>query len=197
MCMKIPRGVVEKSSAAGQPCKIGEGNRCNCAFAETPWDRFRFQLFCGMGGAKRYPSPLAPALMGIASLHPSYEDAHSHSRDTLRPRFAITFALEVRGRREDRVRAAPAVSRARCANKNAHEHTGSAETLRPSLRSGVTAYFVLSPENGSFASVAAQGVNPAQLDASTAAPGPHDFTVRLNHSRRSWFSRPLHLTARS
>src|SRR5258708_3448411 len=25
-----------------------------------------------MGGAKRYPSPCAPALMGIASLHPSY-----------------------------------------------------------------------------------------------------------------------------
>src|SRR5438132_12471674 len=25
-----------------------------------------------MGGAKRYPSPHAPALMGIASLHPSY-----------------------------------------------------------------------------------------------------------------------------
>src|SRR5438477_7394954 len=31
-----------------------------------------------------------------------------------------------------------------------------AGTLRPSLRNGFTAYFVLSPENGSFASVAAQ-----------------------------------------
>jgi hypothetical protein len=30
-------------------------------------------------------------------------------------------------------------------SKNAHEHTGSAETLRPSLRDGVTAYSVLSP----------------------------------------------------
>ena len=29
--------------------------------------------------------------------------------------------------------------------QNAHEHTGSAETLRPSLRNGFTAYFVLSP----------------------------------------------------
>jgi hypothetical protein len=29
--------------------------------------------------------------------------------------------------------------------KNAHEHTGSAETLRPSLRNGFTAYIVLSP----------------------------------------------------
>jgi hypothetical protein len=29
--------------------------------------------------------------------------------------------------------------------KNAHEHTGSAETLRPSLRNGFTTYIVLSP----------------------------------------------------
>ena len=31
--------------------------------------------------------------------------------------------------------------------KNAHEHTGSAEAVRPSLRNGFTAYFALSPEN--------------------------------------------------
>ena len=36
----------------------------------------------------------------------------------------------------------------------AHEHTGPAESIRPSLRNGFTAYSVLSPENGSFASVA-------------------------------------------
>jgi hypothetical protein len=49
------------------------------------------------------------------------------------------------GRREDRVRAAPAVPCAKVANKNAHEHTGSAEAVRPSLRNGFTAYSVLSP----------------------------------------------------
>jgi hypothetical protein len=53
-----------------------------------------------------------------------------------------------RGRREDRVRAAPAVSCARCTSKNAHEHTGSAETLRPSPRNGFTAYSALSPVTG-------------------------------------------------
>jgi hypothetical protein len=37
--------------------------------------------------------------------------------------------------------------------KGAHEHTGSAGASRPSLRNGFTAYFVLFPENGSFASV--------------------------------------------
>src|SRR4249920_3414595 len=75
-------------------------------------------------------------------------------------------------------------------NKNAHEHTGSAGASRPSLRSGFTAYFVLSPVNGSFATVAAQGVNLAQLDASTAASGPHDFAVRFSHPRQSWRPRP-------
>src|SRR5438270_9571367 len=46
----------------------------------------------------------------------------------MRPRFASTFALlEIRGRREDRVLAAPAVSRAICAQERAHEHTGQRE----------------------------------------------------------------------
>ena len=47
-----------------------------------------------------------------------------------------------------------------CANKNAHEHTGSAETLRPSLRNGFTAYFVLSPVNGSIATVVRRSLLP-------------------------------------
>jgi hypothetical protein len=58
--------------------------------------------------------------------------------------FAINLALENRGRREDRVRAAPAVSRAIVQNKTAHEHTGSAENTRPSLRNGFTAYTISS-----------------------------------------------------
>src|SRR2546429_9892067 len=80
-----------------------------------------------MGGAKRYPSMPKHVAMGIASLHPSY-DITSRSRGALRPRFASSFALlEIGGRREDRVLAAPAVSRAICANKSAHEHTGQRE----------------------------------------------------------------------
>ena len=53
-----------------------------------------------------------------------------------------------RGRRESRVRAAPAVSRANMCEENAHEHTGSAEASRPSLRNGFTAYSALSPVTG-------------------------------------------------
>jgi hypothetical protein len=41
-----------------------------------------------------------------------------------------------------------------CASKNAHEHTGSAENIRPSLRNGSTAYIVLSPVTGFLATVA-------------------------------------------
>ena len=52
----------------------------------------------------------------------------SHSRGAMRPEFCISSSLsEIRGRREDRVRAAPAVSRANDAQNGAHEHTGSAE----------------------------------------------------------------------
>src|SRR5215212_11326936 len=82
-------------------------------------------------------------------------------------------------------------------NKTAHEHTGQRETLRPSLRNGFTAYFVISPENGSFASVAPKKLSPAQLSASTATPEPHDFTVRFRRVRLSRPQRPPHLTARS
>src|SRR5258708_38603274 len=79
-----------------------------------------------------------------------------------------------RGRRGDRVRAAPAVSCAKWAKGNAHEHTGSAETLRPSLRNGFTAYFVLSPVNGSFATVIGRSLASTDL---TPAPRRQDHTT--------------------
>jgi hypothetical protein len=73
-----------------------------------------------------------------------------------------------------------------------------AENIRHSLRNGFTAYFVLSPENGSFASVVTPSVNPGQLDASTAASGPHDFAVRFSAVRQgtsaSTATRPTFVT---
>jgi hypothetical protein len=67
--------------------------------------------------------------------------------------------------------------------KGAHEHTGSAEAIRPSLRNGFTAYFVLSPVIGFLATVASQK-NSARLDASVEASGPHDFAVRVGTTRQ-------------
>jgi hypothetical protein len=40
--------------------------------------------------------------------------------------------------------------------KGAHEHTGSAEAVRPSLRNGFTAYFELSSVTGLFVTVASE-----------------------------------------
>jgi hypothetical protein len=85
----------------------------------------------------------------------------------------FVWPSKIRGRREDRVHAAPAVSRANAHGKSAHEHTGSAETLRPSLRNGFTAYFVLSPVNGFLATVVG-GTLPAYL---TPAPRRPDHTT--------------------
>ena len=110
----------------------------------------------------------------------------------------IAFAPKRRGRREYRVRAAPAVSCANMCIRKAHEHTGSAEAIRPSLRNGFTAYFVLSPVIGLSChrrpreALASQG-----LDASVEASGPHDFAVReLRHSStlaaRMTLPRPPH-----
>ena len=58
------------------------------------------------------------------------------------------------------MRAAPAVSCAIAHKERAHEHTGSAGASRPSLRSGFTAYSVLSPVNGSFACQSALKFDP-------------------------------------
>jgi hypothetical protein len=101
----------------------------------------------------------------------------SHFRDTFRPGHDRNFApSELRGRREDRVRAAPAVSCASCTKtkEDAHEHTGSAETLRPSPRNGFTAYFALSLATGLSCHHHLTGLDPQDL---TPASGRRDHTT--------------------
>jgi len=91
------------------------------------------------------------------------------------------------------VRAAPAVSRANLDKESAHEHTGSAETLRPSLRNGFTAYFELSPVTGFLATVAPE--KRWLLRDLTPAPGCQDHTTSPSAFRtvRQWCgSRPPH-----
>jgi len=152
--------------------------------SSTP--RFIGSIAAASGILDRPPTRVTTSEYGIA-----------FSRRDLRPRLA-SVTLENRGRREDRVRAAPAVSCAVAHKERAHEHTGPAESIRPSLRNGFTAYFELSPVNGSFATVAPQeALLPKELDASTAASGPHDFAVRFMRARLLRTSRPPHPTARS
>jgi hypothetical protein len=163
----------------------------------TRWGRSR--AVSPVGWVERSDTSSMPerVAMGIASLHPSYGHNFALSRRIASEVCLVTSRPLVRGRREDRVLAAPAVSRAICANKTAHEHTGQREhsglpcamALRlTSCSSRRTALLPPSPPR-SFASLG--------LSASTAAPEPHDFAVRLSHTRQSQLSRPSHLTARS
>jgi hypothetical protein len=127
-------------------------------------------------------------------------DVTPHSRDTLRPSFANSFAPKDRGRSatlkrgrgEDRVRAAPAVSCAKANTKNAHEHTGSAEAVRPSLRNGFTTYIVLSPARpGLLVTVAPKKRELlANLTPAIGASGPHDFAVRFTRPSSKAHRRP-------
>jgi hypothetical protein len=100
----------------------------------------------------------------------------SRSRDSISPEFYnFVCASSNRGRRESRMRAAPAVSCAKNACFGAHEHTGEAEAIRPSLRNGLTTY-TCSPWRPCCATIACGPYR--KLDASVGASGPHAFVVR-------------------
>src|SRR5690242_7994251 len=99
------------------------------------------------------------------------------SRDMVCPRFAETFRpLHCEGAGKTGRAPHPRSRVPSCAlAKAAHEHTGSAEASRPSLRNGFTAYFALFPENGSFASVAPE--QPSLLLDLTPAPRRQNHTT--------------------
>src|SRR6266851_1925488 len=94
------------------------------------------------------------------------KDIPSRSRRIFRASFALHFRLLINQR-------AQGTPDARCtrglvckyAQKNAHEHTGSAEAIRHSLRNGFTAYNALSPVNG-LSCHRHRADTSAQLDAS-------------------------------
>jgi hypothetical protein len=96
------------------------------------------------------------------------------------------------GSRECRVLAAPAVSCAMFAKRCAHEHTGTAEAHRHSLRNGLTAYAALSLETNSSCLHRCRldgQFDPVRSSSPPAAwhqprvSGPHGFAVRIE--RRS------------
>ena len=65
----------------------------------------------------------------------------------------------------------------KCARKAHGLTTGTAETSRLSPRNGFTTYSVLSPVSGVSCHRRRRDTS-RQLDATVAAPGPHDFAVR-------------------
>src|SRR6266540_1649683 len=138
----------------------------------------------------------AQKMMGFASLYPSYDRRTFAISRRISPEVCI-FVCPLRNQRAQG-RPGACCTRGLACDLRKQKCTRAyraAGTLRPSLRNGFTAYFVLFPENGSFASVGG-GTLPANL-----APAPR----RPNHTTSPYasgayvlrHSRPPHLTARS
>src|SRR5665647_1809306 len=77
---------------------------------------------------------------------------------------------------------------------NAHEHTGSAEAVRPSLRNGFTAYVALSPAIGLSCHRRLRKSLPANL---TPASRRQDHTILLSASKTLSSEAPPAATASS
>ena len=88
-----------------------------------------------------------------------------------------------RGRRESRMRAAPAVSRARLCKKRtrAYRFSGSSPAFPAQW---FTAYNALSPVTGLSCHRRRRKLVSVDLNASVGASGPHDFAVRFRRSRQ-------------
>jgi hypothetical protein len=122
-------------------------------------------------------------------------DRSPRSRGAIRPRFAEMFhALEIRGRGECRMRAAPAVP---CANgrrkrTRAYRFSGGTPTFPAQWLYGLLR--TLPGDQDLFVTVAPRmmaGLTPgwagfasAGLDANLEASGPHDFAVRSSTVRQ-------------
>jgi hypothetical protein len=126
--------------------------------------------------------PLGQSTLRTDLIVKQREGTGPHSHGMRCPRFASVFTLN-----KQRAQGKPG---ARCTRglackwkqENAHEHTGSAEAIRPSLRNGFTAYNALSLVTGLSCHHHRRDTS-RQLDASVGASGPHDFAVRLSHVR--------------
>jgi hypothetical protein len=75
--------------------------------------------------------------------------------------------------------AAPAASRTKVESTRV-SHYRYAETIRPSLRNGVTAYSALSSVNRAFLPPSPR-IMIRKLDPSVGRSGPHAFAVRTRH----------------
>src|SRR4051794_12925149 len=107
-----------------------------------------------MGGAKRYPSMPVPRDDGFRFALPILRQTHIRDLAALIARALLRFHPLERERAQGRPGARCTrglVCKVRKRKRTrAYRFSGG---IRPSLRSGFTAYFVLSPVNGSFATV--------------------------------------------
>jgi hypothetical protein len=110
----------------------------------------------------------------------------SRSRGMICPSFAKVIALlKHRGRRECRVRAAPAVSCAKSVHFGAHEHTGQRKHSDIPCAMALRRTSCSPRWSGLVVTVTPEKLASQELGASIAAPGPHDLAVRLCSSVRT------------
>jgi hypothetical protein len=177
-----------RNSLQGSPANLARAidaifrawNRCGFA---TPAVVARLDLACPGHPVRRSLSvqSLTSGILG----HPPARVTTSGcvfaiSRHRLPEVCLLVCSLENGGRKEDRVRAAPAVSCAKRTKENAHEHTGSAESIRPSLRSGFTAYNVISPVRRALLPPSP----PRSLLLENLTPASGARTTRLRRTRQ-------------
>ena len=111
-------------------------------------------------------------------LHVIARHALSFSRHDLPEVLHFVVPLKIRGRREDRVRAAPAVSRAMCIKEcctRAYWFSGEHPAFPAQWLYGLYVIVLLT---GFLATIIIGSFRFRQLDTSTGASDPNDFTVR-------------------
>ena len=109
-----------------------------------------------------------------------------HSRGTISPGLCnLVVPLLKRGRRECRVRAAPAVSCAKKCAIGAHEHTGERKHSDIPCATALRLTSCSPRWSGLVVTVTPEKRASHGLSASIAAPGPHDFAVR-SRTIRLW-----------
>src|SRR5437667_3051215 len=148
-----------------------------------------------MGGAKRYPSMPKHVAMGIASLHPSY-DITSRSRGLMYPSFASRLpSSKLEGAGKTGCLLHPR-SRVRFAQTKVHTSIQGSGSIPAFPAQWLYGLLRALPGERLFC-LRRRRDTSRQLSASTAAPEPHDFAVRVRRVRLSRHLRPPHLTARS
>ena len=102
----------------------------------------------------------------------------ARSRDSFSPGSCqFVVPLLPRGRRESRAPTAPAAwGQRKTSPPDSHHEFSQSHRLSP--RNGVTVSFVLSPVSGVFCHRCRTRYETGRIDATVAAPGPHDFAVR-------------------
>jgi hypothetical protein len=163
-----------------------------------PLRKMLLRKLIGTGSlSRRRASRVCPGVTNGLRVDSSFANTASRSRRMICASFSIKILpSEDRGRREDRVRAAPAVS---CAKLCEETHTSIQVQRKHSglPRAMVLRFISRSPWRPGFLTTIApdKRLLLEGLDASVGASGPHDFAVRLMRARQLRIWRPPHLTA--